>query len=389
MTWVIERIRLISWAAIFYQTNCRERGIYCFDGEIYYWSNLTTRTCYQARNRRSAWAILEVRLTRMKFITLHLSQSRARIALRSRTLLRSPSARSLLLASSASRVARPDVHRRSSSSVRSRSHLRKTPPLYRAACRIITRRVYGRRGRRTKRRTKTERRSKRSGKKTSQERRTNEETRASRQGGKGRDGDWERERSVEVTRLHASRTGPASASASERTSECARWGPPKVPTVPARGEAPARLSRMLLHAMLLRYTSNIKVEEGMEKRATWANSMRNGQRETARAGKREGEKSRVVGRRWSAPRWEREREENGRRGGEGGTTQQSCIRGALLISAFVHLRPPRWFVSAGLRETNSVRLCEHCERTGSTSEQFLRTPAVIARESERLDLYGF
>ena len=47
----------------------------------------------------------------MKFITLHLSQSRARIALRSRTLLRSPSARSLLLAS-APRVARlDDVHR--------------------------------------------------------------------------------------------------------------------------------------------------------------------------------------------------------------------------------------------------------------------------------------
>jgi len=38
---------------------------------------------------------------------------------------------------------------------------------------------------------------------------------------------------------------------------------------------------------------------------------------------------------------ERKREENRRRGGEGGTTQQSCIRGALLISAFVHLRPPR------------------------------------------------
>lgn len=96
---------------------------------------------------------------------------------------------------------------------------------------------------------------------------------------------------------------------------------------------------MLLHAILLRYTSNIKVEEGMEKRATRANSTRNGRREATR--ERESEERRAVGRRWSAPRDEREREENGRRGGEGGTTQQSCIRGALLISAFVHLRPPR------------------------------------------------
>jgi len=68
--------------------------------------------------------------------------------------------------------------------------------------------------------------------------------------------------------------------------------------VPARGEAPARLSRMLLHAMLLRYTSNIKVEEGMEKRATWANSMRNRERERERERERlrerEGEKKRKV-----------------------------------------------------------------------------------------------
>ena len=296
------------------QTNCRERGIY-FDGEIYYWSNLTTRTCYHARNRRSAWAIFEVWLTRMKFITLHLSQSRARIALRSRTLLRSPSARSLLLAS-APRVARlDDVHRpavvageiKIASSEDSTTIRGGLSHRY-EACIWPTKDE------------DRERRSKRSGKKISQERRTNEETRASRQGKKGRDGDWERERSVEVTRLHASRTGPASAS--ERTSECARWGPPKVPTVPARGEAPARLSRMLLHAMLLRYTSNIKVEEGMEKRATWANSMRNRERErerereTARARRWEEEKSRVVGRRWSAPRWERERERERRTGGE-------------------------------------------------------------------------
>lgn len=43
---------------------------------------------------------------------------------------------------------------------------------------------------------------------------------------------------------------------------------------------------MLLHAMLLRYTSNIKVEEGMEKRATRANSTRNG-RERESEGERE------------------------------------------------------------------------------------------------------
>jgi len=69
---------------------------------------------------------------------------------------------------------------------------------------------------------------------------------------------------------------------------------------------------MLLHAMLLRYTSNIKVEEGMEKRATRANSTRNGRREAAR--ERESEERRAVGRRWSASRDERGRER--RTGGE-------------------------------------------------------------------------
>lgn len=39
----------------------RVRGIYCFDGKIYYWSDLTTRSAhlrYRARDRRYVWAIL-------------------------------------------------------------------------------------------------------------------------------------------------------------------------------------------------------------------------------------------------------------------------------------------------------------------------------------------
>ena len=73
------------------------------------------------------------------------------------------------------------------------------------------------------------------------------------------------ERSEEVTRLHASRTGPR------------RRGPPKIPTVSARGEAEARrLSswslRLFLSPRMLRYASNIKIEEGKrqgsEKHAT-------------------------------------------------------------------------------------------------------------------------
>lgn len=82
-----------------------------------------------------------------------------------------------------------------------------------------------------------------------------------------------------------------------------------------------RLSRMLLHAMLLRYTSNIKVEEGMEKRATRANSSRNDEeKERERARERRGERKRkrenerAVGKRWSDEReGERERERERRR----------------------------------------------------------------------------
>lgn len=120
---------------------------------------------------------------------------------------------------------------------------------------------------------------------------------------------------------------------------------------------------MLLHAMLLRYTSNIKVEEGMEKRATRANSSRNdGERETE-GGERKGERERKEDRKKEreskrARGWkevertsmkERERgregEEEGRERGELEKAKvgprNNHVRGALLISAFVHLRPPR------------------------------------------------
>lgn len=156
----------------------------------------------------------------MKFITLHLSQSRARIVLRSRALLRSPSVLFTVGVVSVSRCA----SRRSLSTViaaRSRSHLRKILPPHEAACRVVMRCVYGRRGRRTKRRTKTKRRPKRSGKKTSRERRTDEETRAS-LGRAGRE-ETEIEKGRGRWRLQGyTRPEQGPASASERTSECAR-----------------------------------------------------------------------------------------------------------------------------------------------------------------------
>lgn len=146
--------------------------------------------------------------------------------------------------------------------------------------------AYGRRGRRTKWRT---RRPKKSSGRRPRERGGRARRRAPLSSGRAGRVETEIEKGRGRWRLQGytrPEQGPASASASRRASECARRGPPKVPTVPARGEAPARLSRMLLHAMLLRYTSNIKVEEGMEKRATRANSTRNG-RERESEGKRE------------------------------------------------------------------------------------------------------
>lgn len=89
-----------------------------------------------------------------------------------------------------------------------------------------------------------------------------------------------------------------------------------------------RLSRMLLHAMLLRYTSNIKVEEGMEKRATRANSTKNG-------GKRKTERARERKRERESERGGARPDERGRKRrtgeGEGGTTQQSCTRRVINI----------------------------------------------------------
>lgn len=58
---------------------------------------------------------------------------------------------------------------------------------------------------------------------------------------------------------------------------------------------------------------------------------------------RERERERVrVGKRWSAPRREREKERNGRkrRWRVKVGPRNNHVRGALLISAFVHLRPP-------------------------------------------------
>lgn len=245
----------------------------------------------------------------MKFITLHLSQSRARIALRSQTLLYVLFTVGVIgVSCCASRRSPPAAAPRRAPSPRDRDRI--FGRLLRNAGRPVAslRGVYtvdgdegrsgGRRGPRDDRGEAERRLRERGG-------------RAKRRAPLGRAGreETEIEKGRGRWRLQGytrPEQGPASASASERTSECARRGPPKVPTVPARGEAPARLSRMLLHAMLLRYTSNIKVEEGMEKRATWANSTRNGRREAASARKRERErerrKGRVVGRRWSAPR---------------------------------------------------------------------------------------
>jgi len=132
---------------------------------------------------------------------------------------------------------------------------------------------------------------------------------------------------VEVTRLHASRTEPRALARASARGEARLRFPRCLP----------RLSRMLLHAMLLRYTSNIKLEEGMEKRATRANLARkiDGDRQRC-AGKREKEREREgAGRkeveRTSTREGEREEREEKEVEGEGGTTQQSCTRRVINI----------------------------------------------------------
>lgn len=58
-----------------------------------------------------------------------------------------------------------------------------------------------------------------------------------------------------------------------------------------------------------------------------------------------------------------------------------------VINIYFRSPPP----AAVIRKRGSPRneLARSCERTGSTSGQFLRARVVLARESERLDLYGF
>lgn len=238
----------------------------------------------------------------MKFITLHLSQSRARTLLSNFPMTRQD-------APHRRRRWRPDVPRRSPSP-RSRSQI----------LRGLTKRV-----------ARERRRTRKNGKKTRRE--------------KGRDGDWERERSVEVTRLHASRTEPRALARASARGEARLRFPRCLP----------RLSRMLLHAMLLRYTSNIKLEEGMEKRATRANLARKidgdrqryaRKREEEREREREGAGRKEV-ERTSTREGEREELEEKEVEGEGGTTQQSCTR--RVINICFRSPPPaaRWFVSAG------------------------------------------
>lgn len=110
---------------------------------------------------------------------------------------------------------------------------------------------------------------------------------------------------MEVTRLHASRTEPRALARASARGEARLRFPRCLP----------RLSRMLLHAMLLRYTSNIKLEEGMEKRATRANLARkiDGDRQRC-AGKREKERERGCG----SERGGAHLDERGRKRGTGG-----------------------------------------------------------------------
>lgn len=121
-----------------------------------------------------------------------------------------------------------------------------------------------------------------------------------------------------------------------------------------------RLSRMLLHAMLLRYTSNIKVEEGMEKRTNEGTN----EWVSERPGRGKRQREREMGEERETSDGERSRRENKveytsrseglGRGWKRGTGEEAKVGprnnhvcGALLISAFVHLRPPpRWFVKA-------------------------------------------
>lgn len=114
-----ERIRLISRTAIHHQLKGGQstRNLFLLDSEIYYWSDLTTRERSLALSRaRSTGRLSDPRLTRMKFITLHLSQSRARTLLSNFPTIRQD-------APHRRRRWRPDVPRRSSSPTRSRSRI--------------------------------------------------------------------------------------------------------------------------------------------------------------------------------------------------------------------------------------------------------------------------
>lgn len=170
------------------------------------------------------------------------------------------------------------------------------------------------------------------------------ETRASRQGGKGREGKRRRLRKGEVGggyKVTRVQNRAPRARAGERAS--------------ARGEARLRFPRCLLAAKPWRgslacYSTlcSYAIRATLRLRKAWRNE-RPGRTRRGTDGKRGGKSEKERKGEWSEGggahramrKGEGKREEDGGIRGEGGTTQQSCIRGALLISAFVHLRPPR------------------------------------------------
>lgn len=342
-TWVIERIHLIFWAAIFYRTNCRECGIYCFDGEIYYWSNLTTKSMLSRvqsadclsdpRSAADAYEIYYATFIAIKsasYWTLLAFSKRALYRCRRRRRLRVPTFTDC----------RPSLPRdRDRIFGRFLHHARR--PVASLWGVYTADGDEGRSGgRRPRRRKKTLAREK--------DGRRDARLSAGREGKRRRLRKGEVGGGYKVTRVQ---NRAPRARASERAS--------------ARGEARLRFPRCLLAARPRRgslacYSTlcSYAIRATLRLRKAWRNE-RPGRTRRGTDGerRRESEKVRKRGKASGrkevehTARWEREREENGRRGGEGGTTQQSCIRGALLISAFVHLRPPRWFVSAGLRET--------------------------------------
>lgn len=127
---------------------------------------------------------------------------------------------------------------------------------------------------------------------------------------------------------------------------------------------------MLLHAMLLRYTSNIKVEEGMEKRATRANSTRNGRERESEGERERGEASgRKEVERTAMREGEREEREERRRRWDHATIMYT----RRVINICFRSPPPAAVIrKRGSLSAKPTRLRSYLARTGSTGDSYAR-----------------